>query len=71
MMSLTDKENESYKEQKVCHINKKKFSDDKMRKVSLNYMIRLKIIVIILENLEELLIVFAISVTMYLKQFLL
>ena len=71
MMSLTDKENESYKEQKVCHINKKKLSDDKMRKVSLNYMIRLKIIVIILENLEELLIVFAISVTMYLKQFLL
>ena len=32
MMSLRDKENESYKEQKVCHINKKKLSDDKNEK---------------------------------------
>ena len=31
-MSWTDKENESYKEQKICHIYKKKFSDDKNEK---------------------------------------
>ena len=29
MISLTDKENESYEKQKVCHICKKEFSTDK------------------------------------------
>ena len=60
MIPLTDKENKSYKKQKVCHICKKSFVMMKMRKMNLNYTEKSKIIIITLENLEKLLIVFAI-----------
>ena len=53
MIPLTDEETEFYENQKVCHICKKEFSTDKNDKKS-------EIIVISQENLEELLIVFAI-----------
>ena len=56
MIPLTDEENKSYEEQEACHICEGKFctnKDDKNRK-------RLKITVITPENLEELLIAFAI-----------
>ena len=48
---------------------KKSFLLMKMRKVNLNYIIRSEIIVIRPENLEELLIIFAILDTKYLKKF--
>ena len=53
MIPLTNKEIESYENQKVCHISKEKFLYDKSKKKS-------EIIVITLENLEEPLIVNAI-----------
>ena len=60
MIALTDEENKSYEEQKGCYICKKDFNTDKMIKMHLNYTIKSEIIVITLENLEELLIIFAI-----------
>ena len=61
MIPLTDKETDSYENQKVCHICKKELIVlIKMIKMHLNYNIKSEIIVITLENLEELLIIFAI-----------
>ena len=59
MIPLTDKENKSYEKQKVTYA-KKNLVLMKMIKMHLNYTIKSEIIVITLENLEELLIVFAI-----------
>ena len=53
MILLTNKEIKSYEKQKVCHICKEKFCNNKNKKKS-------EIIAITLENLEELLIVNAI-----------
>ena len=53
MIPLTNKEIKSYEKQKVCHICKEKFCNNKNKKKS-------EIIVITLENLEELLIANAI-----------
>ena len=60
MIPLTDKEIIDYKEQKLCHICKKSFVMIKMKKINLNYIKKLKIIVIMQENLEKLLIAFVI-----------
>ena len=60
MILLTDKENKSYEKQKVCYICKKEFNTDKNDKSNLNHTTKYAIIIIILENIEELLIVFAI-----------
>ena len=56
MVPLTQKQNKSYKEQKVCYVCKKGFSTDDDNK----NIIMSEIIVIIRENLEELLGVFVI-----------
>ena len=60
MIPLTDEETKSYEKQKVCPICKKEFSTDKMIKIHVDYTIKSEIIVITRENLEKLLIVFAI-----------
>ena len=60
MILLTNKENKSYEKQKVCFACKKNLVLMKMIKIHLNYTIKSEIIVITQENLEELLIVFAI-----------
>ena len=61
MIPLIDKENKPYEEQKKCHIYQKEFCYDKnVEKRNLNYTKKLEIIAIVHENLEELLIVFAI-----------
>ena len=60
MTPLTDEEIIYYEKQKLCHIFEKEFCYDENEKKNLNYIKKLKIIVIILENLEELLIVFVI-----------
>ena len=60
MIPLTDEENKSYKKQNVYHIYKKSFVIMKMRKVTLNYTIKLEIIVITQVNLEWPLIIFVI-----------
>ena len=61
MIPLTDNENNFYEEQKKCHICQKEFCYDKnVKKRNLNYTKKLEIIAIVHENLEELLIVFAI-----------
>ena len=58
IIPLTQEENNFYNEQEICYICKEKFCMDKDDK---NYIKeRLKIIVIIKENLEELSIVYAI-----------
>ena len=59
LIPLTDKETEPYEKQKVCHICKK-IVLMKIVKTHSNYTIKSEIIVITLENLEELLIIFAI-----------
>ena len=59
MIPLMDEENKSYEEQETCHICKRKFCLDKNDENYKNKK-RLKIIVITPENLEELLIAFAI-----------
>ena len=59
MVPLTHKENNFYNKQEICHICKEKFCVDKDDKNYINKK-RLKIIVIILENLEKLPIVNAI-----------
>ena len=60
MIQLTDKENKSYKEQKVSHICKEEFCYNENEEKKLNYTKTSEIIVITQENLKELLIVFAI-----------
>ena len=61
MIPLKDKEEEFYEKQEVRHICKKEFCYDKNEeKKHLNYTKKSEIIAIILENLEEQLIVFAI-----------
>ena len=60
MIPLTDKENKSYEKQKVFTYAKKNLVLMRMIKMHLNYIIKSEIIVITPENLEELLIVFAI-----------
>ena len=61
MIPLTDNENKFYEEQKKnVTYAKKSFVMIKMKKRNLNYTKKLEIIVIIQENLEELLIAFAI-----------
>ena len=60
MIPLTDKEIKFYEGQKVCHICKKLFCYNKKKKVNLNSIIKSEIIVITPENLEDLLIIFAI-----------
>ena len=60
MIPPPDKENKSYQKQKVCYICKRNLVLMKMIKMHLNYTINSEIIVIIPENLEEPLIVFAI-----------
>ena len=60
MIPLTDKENKSYEKQKVCYICKKEFSTDENDKNAFKLCHKVRVIVITLENLEELLIVFAI-----------
>ena len=57
---LTNEENEYYEMQKVCYICKKGLILIKIMKIHLNYFIKSDIIVIIQEDLEELLITFAI-----------
>ena len=59
MVPLTHEENNFYSEQEICYICKEKFCMDNVDKNYINKK-RLKIIVIILENLEELHIVYAI-----------
>ena len=58
IISLTHKENNFYNEQEICYICKEKFCMDKDDKNYTNKK-RLKIIVIIQENLEGLHIVYA------------
>ena len=60
MIPLACEENEFYGMQKVCHICRKNLVLIKMKKTHSNYTIKLEIIVITLENLEELLIVIVI-----------
>ena len=60
MIPLTDNENKSYRKQKVCYICKKDLILMKMIKVHLNYIIKSEIFVIIQENLNGLLTVFAV-----------
>ena len=63
MMPLLIEENESYNKPKMCHISKKEFifninKNNLVVKLCLWNIIGLEIIVILLENIEELLIVF-------------
>ena len=60
MILLTSEESKSYKKQKVCYIYKKGFIADKNNKNNLNYTIKSEIIIITPEDLEEVVIVFAI-----------
>ena len=60
MTLLTDKENKFYEKQEVCCRCKKEFSTDGNDKNEFKLSVKSEIIVITQENLEELLIVFAI-----------
>ena len=60
MIPLTNKEKESYENQKLCHICKKEFNNDNKSGIT----------VIILQNTEELLIISVIYAIKYLKIFL-
>ena len=60
MIPLTDKENKCYEKQKECHTCKKSFVQMKIMKMNLNYTKKSEIIVITVENVEELLIIYAI-----------
>ena len=61
MTSLNDEETTIYESQKVCHICKEKFCyDENKKKKNLNCTKKSEIIATTQENLEELLIVFAI-----------
>ena len=66
IIPLIDEEKKSYEKQKV----RKSFFMIKMRKINLSYTKKSRIIIILQENLEDLLIVFAIQDTKYLKKFL-
>ena len=66
MIPLTDKENESYKEQKVCYICKKNL----VLLITIKSIIKKEIIVITQENVEELLMIFVIYDTKHQKKFL-
>ena len=55
IIPLTYEENKSYKNQNVCYIRKKEFNTDKN-----DELIKYKIIVIILKNIEVLLVIFVI-----------
>ena len=55
LISLTDEENKSYLNQEVCYICKKK---DLALMMTIKNIVKSEIIVIILENTEELLIIF-------------
>ena len=57
---LTNKEIKSYEKQKVCHICEKKFCDDKNKKANMTFIIKSEIVATTPENLEGLLIIFAI-----------
>ena len=57
MTSLNDEETTIYESQKVCHICKEKFCYDENKEIS---FVMMKIIATTQENLEELLVVFAI-----------
>ena len=59
MTPLTNKEIKSYEEQKVCHICKRKFCHDK-NKSNMTFITKSEIIATTLENLEGMLIIFAI-----------
>ena len=69
MISLAHEES-LMKSKKYAIYAKKSFVMMKMKKMNLNYTKKLEIIVITQENLEELLIVFAIYNTKYLKKIL-
>ena len=60
MILLTDKESKSYENQKFATYVKTNLVLREMIKMYFNYNINSEIIVIMLENLEELLIIFAI-----------
>ena len=60
MTPLTDNENTFYEEQQNVTYARKSFFMIRMKKRNLKYVKKLEIIVIILKNLEEQLIVFAI-----------
>ena len=60
MIRLTDKETKSYEKQNVCHICKKEFCIDENDKNTFKLYHKVRDHCITLENLEELLIVFAI-----------
>ena len=60
MILLTDEEIEFYEKQKVCHICKRKTVSIKIKKVNLKYAIKLEIIGVTPERLEEPLLIFAI-----------
>ena len=69
MIPLTNEEKESYEDQETCHICEKEFCTDEDKK-EFKKCKKLEIIVITQENIEELLIVFAIYATKYQKRFL-
>ena len=58
MIPLTDEEIEYYEKQNVCDICQKDFVIIKIKKINLNCIKKLEIIVIIQENLEDLHIAF-------------
>ena len=60
MIPLTDKEKKFSEKQKGCHICKKEFCYNKNKESEFKLNKKSEIIVITLENLEELLIIFAI-----------
>ena len=60
MIPLTDKENKFYEKQKLVTSARQNLVQIKMIKMDLNYTAKSEIIVITQENLEELLLVFAI-----------
>ena len=63
MIPLTNEEKESYENQKICYICEKEFSTDKKT-------VKSEIMVNIQENIEELLLVFAIYAIKYRERFL-
>ena len=66
MIAVTNEKKKLHRKQKVCYICKKGFStDDKNKNI-----IKSEITVITLENIEELLMIFAIYETKYQKKFL-
>ena len=60
MIPLTDGENKSYEKEKVCCVCKKEFCTNENEENEFRQYKRAEIIAILQENLEELLIVFAI-----------